>query len=124
MFKNLLKSTATRFGDSMQNFANGIQLTDGKSSGVTYVESNISNQEMSAAYSSSWIAAKVIDKPIEDAFRAWREWVAGDPKQVTAIVCAISGHSMRLKVLGVLFSDTLFSIIVLFSNVVCTPNSL
>jgi len=85
MFKNLLKSTATRFGDSMQNFANGIQLTDGKSSGVTYVESNISNQEMSAAYSSSWIAAKVIDKPIEDAFRAWREWVAGDPKQVTAI---------------------------------------
>lgn len=85
MFMNSLKNTAARFfGDTMTNFVKGVALAAGKSNGIVYAESNITIEEMSAAYSSSWICGRVIDKPIEDAFREWREW-QGEAEAVTAL---------------------------------------
>lgn len=47
-----------------------------KGASVSYVEAEYQDQELVAAYRTSWLARKIVDIPAQDMFRAWRSWQA------------------------------------------------
>lgn len=73
-----------RWYDSLTNFA--AQLGTGKSKVATdaFLLRGMDPNELSAIYRSDWLGRKIIDAPVFDMFREWRNWQA-DPKQVELI---------------------------------------
>lgn len=63
-----------KFFDSMINFA--AQLGTGKSkvAGDQFALRQMSPVELTALYRSDWLGRKIIDAPVFDMFREWRQW--------------------------------------------------
>lgn len=45
-----------------------------KAASVVFHENDITDDQLNAAYSSNWIARKIVDIPARDALRKWRTW--------------------------------------------------
>ena len=69
-------STAMVTNDGLVNMVAGLGTSRDKGALATYYFSQLSDHEIVAAYTSSALAARVVDMPAEDACREWREWSA------------------------------------------------
>ena len=78
--------------DSLKSLIGGLgDPSRDKSAGTTFTEIPIGDDELQAAYSSNWIARKIVDIPAKDALRKWRLW-SGDSREV------MEAEEKRLKV--------------------------
>lgn len=71
--------------DGLTSLVTGMGLIGAtKRSATTFAPTLIGDDELRAAYQSSWMAEKIVDIPVEDALRKKRAWQAGTD-QVTAL---------------------------------------
>lgn len=70
--------------DGLRNLISGMASTRAKRYGTEYVLEEIDVNVLDAAYRTSAMARKIIDIPIDDAVREWREWQA-DGSDISAI---------------------------------------
>lgn len=75
---------AIRAADGFQNLVANLGTGRDKASGNSYVQADLSPQELCAAYEVSSVAKAIVDMPAEDACREWREWQA-DKDQISAL---------------------------------------
>lgn len=87
-----------QFRDGLKNLAVGMGLASrDKFAGASYAASTLSTQEIANAYETSWITAKAIDIPADDATRNWRAWQA-DGAEIEAIEKEERRLNLRSKV--------------------------
>lgn len=71
--------------DSLQNLAMGLgDPAKDKMVSASWLLSELSKQQLDAAYRTDWIARKIVDIPAFDATREWRNWQA-DPSDITEL---------------------------------------
>ena len=70
--------------DGLQSMTARLGTMRDKAATTEYVRTPVSEDQLSAAYETSWLARKIIDVPALDTFRAWRRWQA-EPQQIEAI---------------------------------------
>jgi len=66
----------TAFSDGLESLTASLGTARDKATSVAYVEKYIDDQQLTAAYKTSWLAKKIIDIPASDTFRRWRDWQA------------------------------------------------
>jgi len=64
------------FADGLESLTASLGTARDKATSVAYVETYIDDQQLTAAYKTSWLAKKIIDIPASDTFRRWRNWQA------------------------------------------------
>jgi len=64
------------FADGLESLTASLGTARDKATSVTYVETHIGDQQLTAAYKTSWLAKKIVDVPASDTFRRWRNWQA------------------------------------------------
>ena len=74
----------TNFHDGLKNLVANLGTSRDKASHSHYVVESLTQNELLAAYRSSWLAKAIVDYPAEDATRKWRVWRA-DSDQITQI---------------------------------------
>jgi len=62
--------------DGLESITASLGTARDKASSVVYAETYINDEELTAAYKTSWLARKIIDVPATDTFRRWRNWQA------------------------------------------------
>jgi len=62
--------------DGLESITASLGTARDKASSVVYAESYVNDEELTAAYKTSWLARKIIDVPATDIFRRWRNWQA------------------------------------------------
>jgi phage-related protein (TIGR01555 family) len=70
--------------DGLRNAMSGLGGDADKLTGTAFIHTEMSQQQLEAAYRSDWITRKGIDIPAFDATREWRSWQA-DPDAITKI---------------------------------------
>lgn len=70
--------------DTLQNLVMGLATEKDKLFNTSFISSEISRDQLNAAYRSDWIARKTVDIPAYDATREWRSWQA-KKEQITKI---------------------------------------
>lgn len=70
--------------DSLELALSGLNPSRSKFQAAGYVADRYDPASLIAAYEGSSLISRVVDIPVEDAFREWREW-QGDADQITAI---------------------------------------
>lgn len=60
--------------DSLTNLLAQVGTGKGKESHTTYVNNIIPPDQLTAAYDTAWLPAKIVDIPARDAVREWRTW--------------------------------------------------
>jgi phage-related protein (TIGR01555 family) len=80
-----LKSLVSGLGDPARD----------KLAGSSYGSRVLTDNELKDLYETSWMAAKIVDIPANDALRKWRDWKA-DAEQITAI----ESEEKRLNIRG------------------------
>lgn len=70
--------------DSFKNFVANLNTDRDKQSAGAYSLLNLSDEQWSIIYRTSWMGRKVVDIPAQDATRKWREWLA-ETEQIKAI---------------------------------------
>ena len=61
--------------DGLKSLLGGLgDINRDKSAGISFEENTLDDQQLMNAYSSNWIARKIIDIPAEDSLRKWRRW--------------------------------------------------
>lgn len=78
------RKKTVRIDDGYQNIVANLGTARDKAASGTYTFDFQNNVQLLAAYQTSWLAAKVVDAPAEDATRNWRSWIA-DAQQIEAI---------------------------------------
>ena len=71
------------FLDGLTNIVTMLGFGKGKAEHGVYASVKNDTEQLRAIYDSSWVAAKAIDMPVDDAVRKWRKW-QGDPDLVDA----------------------------------------
>lgn len=66
----------SRFFDGLTNILANLGTSRDKASASRYVANSLTPNELLDMYRSSWVAAKIVDAPAEDATRKWRKWRA------------------------------------------------
>lgn len=61
-----------------------------KAAHTTYAVRALTDQDLLAAYRSSWLPRKIVDIQAQDAIRRWRNWNA-DKTQISALEAEESG---------------------------------
>lgn len=70
--------------DGYRNVVAGLDPSKDKSAAGHYVDRLFSQNQLIAAYNSSWIARRVVDIPAKDATRRWRSWTA-DKEEISLL---------------------------------------
>ena len=70
------KTQPVAISDGYANIIANLGTSRDKASAGTYVAGAYNPVELINAYTTSWLAAKAIDAPAEDATRKWRSWIA------------------------------------------------
>lgn len=65
-----------RFVDTLLNYVSGLGTAKDKSSFNQFAMNMLQRDQIDAAYRSDWIARKIINVPVQDATREWRDWQA------------------------------------------------
>lgn len=73
-----------RFVDTLYNYVSGLGTAKDKSSFNTFTRNLLQRDQIDNAYRSDWIARKIINVPVQDATREWRDWQA-DEQQIEKI---------------------------------------
>lgn len=74
-----------KFIDGLKNAISGLGISSyDKNRSSTFTTLNLTDQDLTNAYRSDWIAGKICDIPAEDATREWRTWQA-EAEQISAI---------------------------------------
>ncbi|WJR66964.1 DUF1073 domain-containing protein [Neorhizobium sp. CSC1952] len=81
--------------DSLTNLVSRMGTDRDKASSSFYAHSVLSDEQLIAAYSTSWLPRKIVDIPALDACRKWRDWQAKKPQ-----IEAIEEEEKRLNVKG------------------------
>lgn len=69
-------SKTVAFADGLESLTASLGTARDKATSVAYVETYIDDQQLTAAYKTSWLAKKIVDIPANDTFRRWRNWQA------------------------------------------------
>jgi phage-related protein (TIGR01555 family) len=85
-------------GDSLQNLTAGLGTSRDKAALSSYVDVQLSDAELVAAYRGSWLARKIVDIPAFDACRKWRAWQA-EADQITLIEAEEKRLDVKRKVM-------------------------
>lgn len=64
------------FADGLESLTASLGTARDKATSVAYVETYVDDQQLTAAYKTSWLAKKIVDIPATDTFRRWRNWQA------------------------------------------------
>jgi uncharacterized protein len=70
--------------DTLQNLISGVGTAKDKASGWRHVHRGITQNEIDATYSDSWLARKIVDAPPSDMTREWRTWQSDDAEAIYA----------------------------------------
>jgi phage-related protein (TIGR01555 family) len=90
-------NAVTRIIDGFANIMTGRGTTaDKRVHGVYYLRP-LSQDDIQAAYRSSWLMRKVVDRPVSDMTRAWRDWQA-EKEQITLIEAEEKRLGLRDKI--------------------------
>lgn len=71
-----MATTVTEIVDSFRNLVANLGTDRDKQAGGDYSLTNLTDDQWSVIYRTSWMARKVVDIPAKDATRKWREWLA------------------------------------------------
>lgn len=82
--------------DGLINFAAQLGVGKSKMASDQFIFTDISYRELDALYRGDWLGRKIIDTPVFDMFREWRDWKA-EGNQITAIEDAEDRHQVRDK---------------------------
>lgn len=85
------------FNDRLRNLVSRLGTGNDKAMGSEYLHLDLTPEQIYAAYSSSWVAKKIVDIPANDATRKWREWQA-EADQITMIEAEEKRLDVRRKV--------------------------
>jgi len=64
------------FADGLESLTASLGTARDKATSVEYFEKHVDDQQLTAAYKTSWLAKKIVDIPSTDTFRRWRNWQA------------------------------------------------
>lgn len=84
------------FKDGLTNLVANLGTSRDKAAANYYTVPLMSEEQLLAAYRTSWLARKIVDIPAFDAIRKWRDWQAS-AEQITAI----QAEEERLNIIGV-----------------------
>lgn len=70
--------------DSLINLIAGVGTSKSKLTNDKFIRREVSDSELWDMYRCDWLARKIVDVPVSDMLREWREWQA-DPKLIEAI---------------------------------------
>jgi phage-related protein (TIGR01555 family) len=82
--------------DNFKNLVANLGTERDKQTSGYYALSQITDQQWSLIYRTSWMGRKVVDIPAQDATRKWREWQAEKP-QIMAIAGLEKQHKLQQK---------------------------
>lgn len=82
--------------DSMVNFVTGMAQLQSKYAGDRFLLRQLEPAEASAMYRSDWVGRKIIDVPVFDMLREWRDWQAEGPA-IEAMESAEEHHKVAAK---------------------------
>lgn len=87
-----------RIFDSLTNLVTGLgmQAAD-KKAADKFTFRALSEQEIDAMADGDWVARKIVEAPVDDAFRVWRTWSA-KARAVTLLEDAEARHQVRAKI--------------------------
>lgn len=88
--------TIKGFGDRLSNLVSGLGTAKDKNSANQFSHNLITPDQLLAAYSDSWMAAKIVDIPAKDATSKWRRWQA-ERDQITQIEAVEKQHGVKQK---------------------------
>ncbi len=74
-----------QIGDGLQSLATRLGTTADKAATVSYAVNMLDDQQLEAAFRSSWVMRKVVTIPALDAVRKWREWSGEGAKLVEGL---------------------------------------
>ena len=81
--------------DSLTSLVSRMGTDRDKAATTFYSHTYLTDEQLIAAYSTSWLPRKIVDIPALDACRKWRDWQAKKPQ-----IEAIEGEEKRLNVKG------------------------
>lgn len=83
--------------DTLRNLVSGMGTERDKLELGRFASRLIDRAELTALYENDWMAGKIIDAPVDDMTREWRQWHGG-PKQVAALNAAEGQLKIRSQV--------------------------
>jgi len=90
-----MSNVITLMRDSLTSLVSRMGTDRDKAATTFYAHSILSDEQLIAAYSTSWLPRKIVDIPALDACRKWRDWQAKKPQ-----IEAIEEEEKRLNVKG------------------------
>jgi len=94
--------------DTLMSFVGNLGVAGkDKAASVGYYMQPMTDEELSNAYRSSWIARKLIDVPAHDTFRAWRKW-QGEAEAIEALENEEKRLNVALKLRQAMTAARLF----------------
>jgi phage-related protein (TIGR01555 family) len=96
-----------KFIDSLVNLMSGLGTSRDKSSANQYLISEMSVEQIEAAYRGDWLPRKIINIPAQDCTREWRTWQA-EADQISKIEEAENAFSLQGKIRSALIKARLY----------------
>lgn len=78
-------SIFTPIADGLQSLATRLGTSSDKAATVSYAVNMLDDQQLEAAFRTSWIMRKVVTIPAMDAVRKWREWSGEGAKEIEGL---------------------------------------
>lgn len=88
-------SIFTPIADGLQSLATRLGTSQDKAATVSYAINMLDDQQLEAAFRTSWVMRKVVTIPAMDAVRKWREWSGEGAKEIEAMEDA---YRIRAKI--------------------------
>ena len=85
----------TAFADSLRNLVANLGTARDKAAATGYVDTDLSDDDLVAMYRGAWLPPKIVDLPVQDACRRWRNWQAE-----SLDISAIEAEEKRLNLRG------------------------
>jgi len=86
-----------RLFDTLQNLVANLGGGTSKSTHDRFVAPTLADTQLEAMYRGDWISRKIVDLPVRDMLRAWREWQA-ENADIEAIEEAEKRHEVKAKI--------------------------
>ncbi|MEO0781930.1 MAG: DUF1073 domain-containing protein [Pseudomonadota bacterium] len=81
-FRRTADGATVLMHDGIQNAMTRLGTTYDKGAQNRHHFAEMGDSEISAAYHSSWLARQIVEVPVDDATRKWREWSGADSDEV------------------------------------------
>lgn len=86
-----------RIADTLTNLVSQMATGKSKSAADRFVMKDIAQSELSYIYRGDWVGRKIIDVPVFDMLREWRQWQA-TPTAIEMMEAAEDHHQIQAKV--------------------------